>query len=52
MLFVDSCLKHEPWLLHSSLATSAEKPLQQIHCLTPSFRLLQVQSHWLQNGLA
>jgi hypothetical protein len=37
--------------LRSSLATSSEKLLQKVHCLTPSPRLFQVFSHWLKNGL-
>jgi hypothetical protein len=32
-------------------ATSSEKPLQKVHCLTPSLRLLHVSNQRLKNGL-
>src|SRR6202158_1224584 len=31
-------------------ATSSEKPIQKVHCLTPSFRLLHVSNQPPKNG--
>jgi hypothetical protein len=40
----------DAWPSEAVVATSSQEPFQKVHCLTPSFRLLQVSSHRLKNG--
>jgi hypothetical protein len=41
----------DAWPSKPMRATSSEKPLQKVHCLTASLRLLQVSSQRLKNSL-